>query len=322
MCLGPPGGAGRPDRGSHLSGACPECQGCGLAGVTVQGHTAPAHTLQADAPSPKPGPNVLLNGCEHTLDPTVLREPSNGLWGAEPWAHRVAPTTPSPVVPAVCPHICHGAPQRGNRDRRTRSGDTAATTGTGEAAPAQLIPGCGREEVARGCLASCLSDAVTSSSGEELRPAICPCLSMETAATAPSRAPSPAQPRSPLVEVVLGVVQPQPHGHRVALPALCEDVVHGSCRGTWVRTWGQTPDPPRRGGPWNSKYRSLPPVPVPAALQEAAGRLRSGLEPDLQPKGNVPSDSSGAMATHRKPGWHPGLITRHSWPRCPQLLGE
>lgn len=39
----------------------------------------------------------------------------------------------------------------------------------------------------------------------------------------------PAQPRSPLVEVVLGVVQPQPHSHRVALPALCEDVVHGGC---------------------------------------------------------------------------------------------
>lgn len=37
-------------------------------------------------------------------------------------------------------------------------------------------------------------------------------------------------PRSPLVEVILGVVQPQTHGHRVALPALREDIIHRGCR--------------------------------------------------------------------------------------------
>ena len=37
--------------------------------------------------------------------------------------------------------------------------------------------------------------------------------------------------RSPQVEVVLGVVQPQPDGHGVPLPALCEDVIHGYAAG-------------------------------------------------------------------------------------------
>lgn len=42
--------------------------------------------------------------------------------------------------------------------------------------------------------------------------------------------PGTGPPCSPLVEVVLGVVQPEAHGHRVALSALREDVVHrGSC---------------------------------------------------------------------------------------------
>uniref|UniRef100_A0A8D2MP66 Uncharacterized protein n=1 Tax=Zonotrichia albicollis TaxID=44394 RepID=A0A8D2MP66_ZONAL len=67
--------------------------------------------------------------------------------------------------------------------------------------------------------------------------------------TAETSAPQSPQPHSPLVEVVLGVVQPQPHGHRVALPALREDVVHGSCGGAWVRTWGQSPMPLGREGP-------------------------------------------------------------------------
>lgn len=39
-------------------------------------------------------------------------------------------------------------------------------------------------------------------------------------------APRGSLAHSPLVEVVLGVVQPQTDGHGVPLPALCEDVVH------------------------------------------------------------------------------------------------
>lgn len=148
------------------------------------------------------------------------------------------PQLPAPVVPAVCPRICHGAPQKGDGGTRIWSVDTATTMGTGEVPPAQLSPSCGCEEVARGCSASCLSDAVTSSSGEELCPAVCPLpfhgeQRKPAASTAPRALHSPlhrpAQPHSPLVEVVLGVVQPQPHGHRVALPTLCEDVVHGGC---------------------------------------------------------------------------------------------
>lgn len=43
---------------------------------------------------------------------------------------------------------------------------------------------------------------------------------------------------SPLIEVVLCVVQPQAHSHRVALPALSENVVHSSVPAQRPRDWG------------------------------------------------------------------------------------
>lgn len=33
--------------------------------------------------------------------------------------------------------------------------------------------------------------------------------------------------------------------------------------------------------------------------------MRSGLGLDWQPEGKIAGDSSGAVATRRKPGWHP-----------------
>ena len=42
----------------------------------------------------------------------------------------------------------------------------------------------------------------------------------------------------PLIEVVLCVVQPQAHRHRVALPALSENVVHSSVTAQRPRDWG------------------------------------------------------------------------------------
>jgi len=42
----------------------------------------------------------------------------------------------------------------------------------------------------------------------------------------------------PLVEVVLRVVQPQANGHRVALPALSENVVHSSVPALSPLDWG------------------------------------------------------------------------------------
>lgn len=43
---------------------------------------------------------------------------------------------------------------------------------------------------------------------------------------------------SPLIEVVLCVVQPQAHRHRVALPALSENVVHSGVPALRPRDWG------------------------------------------------------------------------------------
>lgn len=55
---------------------------------------------------------------------------------------------------------------------------------------------------------------------------------------------------SPLVEVVLRVVQPQANGHRVALPALSENVVHSSVPAPSPLDWGslRTVEGSREGG--------------------------------------------------------------------------
>lgn len=72
MCLGPPGGAGRHDQGStsRMPGPWPGWDhGTGSHyGVTLR----QLHRLQA-----RLAQTWLLNGCEHTLDPTVLQDPSN-----------------------------------------------------------------------------------------------------------------------------------------------------------------------------------------------------------------------------------------------------
>lgn len=55
---------------------------------------------------------------------------------------------------------------------------------------------------------------------------------------------------SPLVEVVLRVVQPQANGNRVALPALSKNVVHSSVPAVSPLDWGNlgTVEGSREGG--------------------------------------------------------------------------
>lgn len=69
-----------------------------------------------------------------------------------------------------------------------------------------------------------------------------------------------------------------------------------------------TPDSPSAGSSLEQQLQEppgpllVPSRPIHAALPEATGRLRSGLEPDQQPKGKILGDFSGAMVTPRKPG--------------------
>lgn len=115
MCLGPPGGAGRHDRERpfawSMSGMPRPWPGWGRG--TGSCCASCIHCRQM-LQTPCLAQTWLLNGCEHMLDPMVLQDPWNELWGADTWGHRVAPTTPIPSGPSRLPtHLPWHSPERG-----------------------------------------------------------------------------------------------------------------------------------------------------------------------------------------------------------------
>lgn len=194
-----------------------------------------------------------------------------GLGAGRPCVAPGPGAVPSPPVrPQLCFHRSAAVlPEEGTGSPR----HAPVPQGTGRFSPAppaqplaEMCPVRGREQQRprkrlEDVQPSCLSDAVTSSGGEEPNPTASPGHGAERKpAPAPVQHPRPVAQLSqcqhpggsslgrvpscsPLVEVVLGVVQPEAHGHRVALSALREDVIHrGSCCGEgWIRTRGSLP---------------------------------------------------------------------------------
>lgn len=117
---------------------------------------------------------------------------------------------------------------------------------------------------------------------------------------------------SPLVEVVLRVVQPQANGHRVALPALGENVVHSSVPALSALDWGSLGTGESQGRGVNPELCPLPErsvrvggggLPLPPRLLE----IREAVQGGGMVPGCVPwAPEKGGSARRR--GWFGGRV--------------